>query len=58
MIFSQEGVRRAVAARSETGASIPRGTEVLVTRYERGIAYVRPWEEVTEKSSSSALSQL
>jgi len=54
MIFSQEGQRRAVAVRSETGCEIDRGTEVLVTRYERGIAYVRPWEELSQMNSSSA----
>jgi membrane protein implicated in regulation of membrane protease activity len=48
MIFSQAGVRRAASARSETGLPIARGVEVVVTRYERGIAYVRPWEEFSE----------
>jgi membrane protein implicated in regulation of membrane protease activity len=41
MIFTQQGARRAVPIRSETGQLIPIGTEVLVTRYENGIAYVR-----------------
>jgi hypothetical protein len=45
MSFSQEGTRRSAPARSEDGAAIPKGTEVLVTRYEKGIAYVRRWEE-------------
>jgi membrane protein implicated in regulation of membrane protease activity len=48
MIYSQNGVRRAASIRSETGQSIARGVEVVVTRYERGIAYVRPWEELSE----------
>jgi membrane protein implicated in regulation of membrane protease activity len=48
MIFSQDGVRRAASARSEDGRPIARGVEVMVTRYERGIAYVRPWEEMSE----------
>jgi hypothetical protein len=52
--FSQEGSRRAVAARSEDGAPIPRGVEVVVTRYENGISYVRPWEEL--KAASDAMS--
>lgn len=47
MIFSQAGTRRAACARSEDGRSIPRGTEVVVTRFESGIAYVRPWEEMS-----------
>jgi membrane protein implicated in regulation of membrane protease activity len=48
MIFLQNGVRRAASARSEDGRPIPKGVEVMVVRYERGIAYVRPWEEVSE----------
>jgi membrane protein implicated in regulation of membrane protease activity len=47
IIFSQNGFRRASPARSEDGAEIAKGTEVVVTRYERGIAYVRPWEELS-----------
>jgi membrane protein implicated in regulation of membrane protease activity len=46
MIFSQQGTRRAVGARSENGAAIPKGTEVVITRYEKGIAYVRRWDEL------------
>jgi len=48
MIFSQNGVRRAASARSEDGRPIARGAEVVVTRYEHGIAYVRPWDEMSE----------
>ena len=47
IIFSQTGARRASAARSEDGTAIQRGTEVVVIRYERGIAYVRPWDDLT-----------
>jgi membrane protein implicated in regulation of membrane protease activity len=53
MIFSQAGTRRAAPARSdEDGLPITKGTEVVVTRYERGIAYVRPWEELTSPSAA------
>jgi membrane protein implicated in regulation of membrane protease activity len=45
LIYSQEGTRHVAGARSEDGAAIPKGAEVVVTRYEKGIAYVRPWEE-------------
>jgi membrane protein implicated in regulation of membrane protease activity len=45
LIYSQEGTRRVTGARSEDGAQIPKGVEVMVTRYEKGIAYVRPWED-------------
>ena len=47
MIYSQAGTRRVCAARSEDGTAIVRGTEVVVTRYERGVAYVRCWAELS-----------
>ena len=53
MIFSQAGVRRAAPARSDDGLEIAKGTEVVVTRYERGVAYVRPWEELTNSSAAT-----
>jgi hypothetical protein len=47
MIFVQQGRRSAVPIRSESGNPIPSGREVVVTRYENGVAYVREWEELT-----------
>ena len=47
-----EEKRRVCGARSEDGSAIAKGTEVVVTRYEKGIAYVRPWEEFTESAPS------
>ena len=48
IIYSQTGTRRAAAARSEDGRAIERGTEVVVIRYERGIAYVRRWDDLND----------
>ena len=45
LIYSQGGTRRVAGARSEDGKAIPKGSEVMVTRYEKGIAYVRTWED-------------
>ncbi len=45
IIFAQEGVRKTCAARSEDGCPFAKGEEVLVTRYERGVAYVQRWED-------------
>jgi len=45
LIYTQGGTRRVSGARAESGAAICKGTEVVVTRYEKGIAYVRPWDE-------------
>jgi membrane protein implicated in regulation of membrane protease activity len=59
IIYSQAGTRRTCGARSENGASIPKGNEVIVTRYEKGIAYVRLWSELSgEISESSSLETL
>ncbi len=44
ILFTQLETRRSAAARSESGAPIERGTEVVVLRYVRGIAYVAPLE--------------
>lgn len=46
LIYSQAGTRRVCGARSDDGSPILKGTEVVVTRYERGIAYVRRWSEM------------
>jgi hypothetical protein len=46
IMYSQKGSRRACAARSEGQVAIERDAEVVVTRYEKGIAYIRRWEEV------------
>jgi hypothetical protein len=48
LIFEQDGARRSVSARCDTGAAIVTGVEVVIERYEHGIAYVRPWEEFTQ----------
>jgi hypothetical protein len=53
IIFAQEGVRKTCAARSETGAPIAKGEEVLVTRYDRGVAYVQPWEAFENSAAGS-----
>jgi membrane protein implicated in regulation of membrane protease activity len=49
LIYSQQGTRRVAGARSEDGIPIPRGVEVIVTRYEKGIAYVRPWVDPADE---------
>jgi hypothetical protein len=53
VVFSQGGARRSVPARSESGAQIDRGTEVVVMHYERGIAYVRTWDAAVEQLPSA-----
>jgi membrane protein implicated in regulation of membrane protease activity len=52
MIYTRDGARRAVSVRSEAGEEIAKGCEVVVTRYEKGIAYVRRWEELTNAADT------
>jgi len=52
IVYSQGGTRRSAGARSESGAAIARGSEVVVTKYEKGIAFVRPWEELAGEAGS------
>jgi hypothetical protein len=47
IIFSLNGVRRCSGARSEDGKPLEKGAEVVIERYEKGIAYVKRWEEFT-----------
>ncbi len=46
ILFSQGGARRSAAARSEDGAPVSSGAEVVVLRYEAGVAYVQIWDEL------------
>jgi len=57
LIYSQAGTRRVCAARSEDGSEIVRGTEVVVTRYERGVAYVRCWSELSGEDAELGQAQ-
>jgi hypothetical protein len=47
LIYTQMGTRRVCGARSDDGSAIEKGTEVVVTRYEKGLAYVRLWSEMS-----------
>ena len=54
IIYSQGGTRRTCGARTDTGSAIPKQSEVIVTRYEKGIAYVRLWSEMAGEESNPA----
>jgi hypothetical protein len=49
VIFEQHGARRSAGARSDDGSPIERGAEVVISRYEKGIAYVKKWDEFTNE---------
>lgn len=50
LIYSQAGTRRSTGARAEDGTAIDKGSEVVVTHYEKGIAYVRLWDDIAGES--------
>lgn len=53
LIYTQMGTRRVCGTRSDDGSAIAKGTEVVVTRYEKGIAYVRLWSELSGEDEIS-----
>jgi len=46
IVYEQLGATRSAIARSEDGESLEKETEVYVIRYEKGIAYVKRWEDL------------
>jgi hypothetical protein len=52
MSFSQAGVRRSSAARTEDGTALERGVDVIVTSYDKGIAYVRRWDDFNDSKET------
>jgi membrane protein implicated in regulation of membrane protease activity len=48
VIFSLGGTRRCAGARSSDAKPIEKGAEVVIERYEKGIAYVKRWEEFSK----------
>jgi membrane protein implicated in regulation of membrane protease activity len=48
VVYVLEGLHRSAAAKSLDGAPLPRGTNVVIVRRERGIAYVSPLDPLSE----------
>ena len=47
MVFARDGARGSIPIRSENGCRIDKDIEVVITRLEKGIAYVRRWDELS-----------
>jgi hypothetical protein len=54
IVYEQMGARCSVPARSQDGVPIQKQEEVFVVRYEKGIAWVRRWEDLPEISTGQA----
>ena len=48
IVYQQLGATRSACARSEDGEAIEKEEEVYVIRYERGVAFVKRWEDVEQ----------
>ena len=46
VIYSKGGTRQVAGARSLDGREIGRDSEVVIMRYERGLAYVQRWDDL------------
>lgn len=55
MVFVREGARRPLPVRAERNLPIDRGTEVVVTRIEDGIAYVKTWADLEGSQALSGM---
>lgn len=51
VIYTLAGTRQSAAARSISGEEMPRGTEVVILKYENGTAYVDTWEHALDEGS-------
>jgi hypothetical protein len=50
IVYEQLGARHSAPARSEDGLPIQKQEEVFVVRHEKGVAYVRRWEDMPDAS--------
>jgi membrane protein implicated in regulation of membrane protease activity len=54
IMYQQMGATRSAIARSDDGAAVAKEEEVYVIRYEKGIAYVKRWEDLPEANLQGA----
>lgn len=48
IVYTLEGTRRCSGARSDDGRGITKGSEVVIVRYDKGIAYVAAFDETNQ----------
>lgn len=47
VVYTLNGTRTTSGARSDDGVAVAKGAEVIINRYEKGIAYVSTYDELT-----------
>lgn len=50
VMYVQQSVRQVSAARADKGVAIPRGTEVVILRRDKGVVYVDLWENLVDSA--------
>jgi len=58
IVYEQLGARISAPARSQDGVVLDRQEEVYVVRYEKGIAYVRKFEDIADEIDRSRTTSL
>jgi len=54
IVYQQLGATRSAIARADEGEAIGKNEEVYVIRYEKGVAYVRRWEDLEDRDQAQA----
>jgi hypothetical protein len=49
IVYTKDGARFTAGARSNDNSAIPKGAEVVIIRYERGLAYVQDIDSLLER---------
>jgi membrane protein implicated in regulation of membrane protease activity len=52
IVYTKSGTRFTAGARAESNQPISKGTEVVIIRYERGLAYVAPIDDLLSRESA------
>ncbi len=55
IVYERGGATRSEGARSTDGSSLPRGSQVVVLRYERGIAYVELFDKLLAEHGANSV---
>ena len=57
IVYQQLGATRSAVARADDGAALAKEEEVYVIRYEKGVAYVKRWEDLPEANPQRSQSR-
>jgi hypothetical protein len=53
IVYLRRGTRHTCSARTDDGSAMEKGSEVVIAKFEHGIAYVRHFEEFAESTTAA-----